>query len=240
MGTIQENTRKWKNITRLLLLVTLLLSILFIIIRIAQAPTKPPDTGQFIKVKSDYVLTLLQCCLGIVVMRIPAFIERKKAIDIPDMMEIIYFLFLFCAIYLGEVHNFYYLVPYWDNILHAFSGAMLGAMGIISVTLLNDEKHLNVKLSPFFIVFFGFCFALTAGTIWEIYEFLADGILSLNMQKFILANGSILVGREALSDTMMDLIVDALSALLVSVIGYFNLKKQKRHEFQDKKRIIRV
>lgn len=229
MGTVQEMTRKWKNFISLLLLIILILSIIFIIIRFMQAPAEPSGTGQFTKVKSDYVLTLLQCSLGIVVMKIPSFIERKKAIDIPDMMEIIYFLFLFCAIYLGEVRNFYYLVPYWDNILHAFSGAMLGALGIILVSLLNDEKHLNVKLSPLFIAFFGFCFALTAGTIWEIYEFLADGILSLNMQKFILANGSVLSGREALSDTMMDLIVDALSALFVAVIGYFNLKKQKRN-----------
>lgn len=228
MENLHEKTKKWKNITSLLLLLILIVSIIFIIIRMINAPSKPVRTGSITKVKSDYILTLLQCSLGIVVMRIPAFIERKKSIDIPDSMEIIYFVFLFCAIYLGEVRNFYYVVPYWDNILHAFSGAMLGALGIILVSLLNDEEHLNIRLSPLFIAFFGFCFAVTAGTIWEIYEFAADGILSLNMQKFILANGSILIGHSALSDTMMDLIVDTLSALLVSIIGYFNLKKQKR------------
>ncbi len=88
----------------------------------------PSETSDLVttKVKSDYALMLLQCVLGIFVMMIPSIVEKKKSIDIPDPIEIIYFIFLYCAIYLGEVHNFYYLIPYWDSILHAFSGAVLG------------------------------------------------------------------------------------------------------------------
>jgi len=41
------------------------------------------------------------------------------------------------------------------------------------------------------------------------------------MQKFILADGTVLVGQAALRDTMTDLIVDALSSLTVTVIGYY-------------------
>ena len=72
---------------------------------------------------------------------------------------------------------------------------------------------------------FAFCFALAVGTIWEIYEFACDGLLSLNMQKFALEDGTLLIGREALQDTMEDLIVDAVSALVVVTMGYFSIMK---------------
>ncbi len=85
-----------------------------------------------------------------------------------------------------------------------------------------------MQLSPFFIAIFAFCFALAAGAIWEIYEYIFDGLLSLNMQKHTLKNGIALVGREALSDTMKDIIVDALSALAVSVVGYYQLEIQSK------------
>lgn len=61
--------------------------------------------------------------------------------------------------------------------------------------------------------------------VWEIYEFLADGLLGTNMQKFILVDSTVLIGRKALNDTMKDLIVDALSALIITVIGYYTIKK---------------
>jgi len=132
-----------------------------------------------------------------------------------------YFIFLYCAIYLGEVRNFYYIIPYWDLILHAFSGAMLGALGFSLVSYFNDMEVLETHLSPFFVALFAFCFALASGAVWEIYEFLADSLLGTNMQKFILADGTVLAGHAALRDTMTDLIVDALSALTVTVIGYY-------------------
>lgn len=214
----------WKKVTFFFLLITLLFSIVYTIYKITVSPTDFITDDLHTKVKSDYVLMLVQCLLGLVVMMIPSLIEKKFSIDIPNSMEVLYFLFLYGAIYLGEVRNFYYLIPHWDTILHAFSGAMLGAMGFTLVSFLNDTPHIEMKLSPFFIALFAFCFALAAGAIWEIYEFVFDGLLNMNMQKFILADGTVLVGRLALIDTMEDLIVDSSASLLVAVVGYFSLK----------------
>ena len=163
---------------------------------------------------------LIQCILGLVAMMIPTFIERKLSISIPNYMYVMYFIFLYCAIYLGEVRSFYYLIPYWDTILHAFSGAMLGALGFSLISILNNTKEIDLELSPFFISLFAFCFAVAAGAIWEIYEFSVDSLLSLNMQKYMLADGTPLIGQEALADTMKDIIVDAISALVISTAGY--------------------
>lgn len=181
--------------------------------------------NEYERVKSDYVLMILQCAVGSIIMFLPSKVEKRFQIDIPDIMEILYFIFLFCAIYLGEVRNFYFRVPFWDLILHGFSAAMLGALGFIIVNFLNDTEKLNIELPPFFVALFAFCFAVTCGTVWEIYEFTADSVLGTNMQKFITADGTILIGREALADTMEDFIVDTLGALVVTIIGYFNLKK---------------
>lgn len=78
-------------------------------------------------------------------------------------MMFLYTIFLYCAIYLGEVKSFYYEVPHWDTILHTFSGAMLGALGFLFVTLLNKNEKVQMNLSPLFVVDFSFCFAVTLG-----------------------------------------------------------------------------
>ena len=138
-----------------------------------------------------------------------------------------YYIFLYCAIFLGEVLQFYYLIPHWDTILHFFSGAMLGALGFILVSWLNDSEKVRVSLTPAFVALFAFCFALSCGAIWEIYEYVFDGLLGLNMQKFTTAEGVTLIGHAALMDTMKDIIVDALSALIIALIGYGKLKSAK-------------
>ena len=217
----------WKKIVGTFLLITLVLSLMYSIYKIIDAPSEHMAVDESTRVKSDYVLMLVQCILGLVVMAVPSFIEKKWMISIPNYMYILYFVFLYCAIYLGEVRNFYFVIPHWDTVLHAFSGAMLGALGFSLVSTLNGSKRLKLNLSPFFVALFAFCFALAAGTIWEIYEYTFDGLLSLNMQKFALEDGSLLVGRAALADTMKDLIVDALSALIISIIGFFTIKKDK-------------
>ncbi len=229
-----KKKRSFKDKIGLLLFFILVACIVYVITRIIISPTEAESDIEYIKVKSDYVLMLIQCILGLIVMFIPSIIERKKSIDIPDSMEILYFIFLFCAIVLGEVRDFYYIIPYWDTILHAFSAGMLASLGFSLVAILKKTERLKHYLSPFYIALFSFCFALTAGVVWEIYEYLADGLLSLNMQKYALADGTKLIGREALSDTMDDLIVDAIGALVITILGYYSLKKKENENQQSK------
>ena len=151
----------------------------------------------------------------------------------------ILYLFILCHLF-GEVRNFYFRIPYWDLILHGFSAGMLGALGFVIVNFLNDSKWKNIQLSPFFVALFAFCFSITCGAIWEIYEFLADGILGTNMQKFITADGIVLIGREAVRDTMEDFIVNVLGALIITTIGYIQLKRKRRYleKLESSKRSI--
>ena len=65
---------------------------------------------------------------------------------------------------------------------------MIGALGFSFVSMFNKTEDLHLQLSPFFVAMFAFMFAVTLGVIWEIYEFTFDGLLGLNMQKFMMEN----------------------------------------------------
>jgi len=189
--------------------------------------THPEDVyDESYRSRADYVLMLVQCLLGMIVLHLPGFLNRRFKLTIPNILYILYILFLYCAIFLGEVRHFYYIIPYWDVILHAFSSVMTGLFGFMAVAILN-EGVIQVRLSPFFVALFSFVFAVTVGSVWEIYEFSFDGLLGMNMQKFLLEDGTALIGRNALADTMEDLIVDCIGAFCASITGYISLKHQK-------------
>lgn len=229
MKSKNKAAKRWdlQRILSAIVFLTLLISIVFLVVRVFIAPGSEENPEPFARTKSDYVLMLLQCSLGVFAMLLPGLISKKMRVEIPSVMYILFVLFLYCAIYLGEVKNFYYAIPNWDTILHCFSGAMLGALGFSFVALLNKSDRVPLNLSPLFVVVFAFCFAVTLGVFWEIYEFSFDGLLGLNMQKAYLENGTALLGRAALMDTMKDLIVDAVGALVTCVIGYISLKYKK-------------
>ena len=210
-----------------ILFITLILSAVYSLIRAIAAPEQFEPFSAYAHTKSDYILMFIQCLLGLLVLSLPSIAEKKWKLSIPHFIYIMYYIFLYCAIFLGEVLSFYYLVPHWDVILHSFSGAMLGALGFILVSWLNDAKQVSVSLSPAFVALFAFCFALTCGTLWEIYEYTFDGLLGLNMQKFTTADGVVLAGHDALRDTMKDVIVDGVSAFAVALLGYIRLKTAK-------------
>lgn len=232
-GFMKTQTRsKATRIIGIILFVTLVLSVGYSMVNFILAPDDISEAEPYQKIKTDYLLMTTQCLLGIVVMMLPTFIAHKWKIVVPNAIVIMYFVFLYCAIYLGEVHSFYYLIPHWDTILHAFSGAMLGALGFMLVDILNKDQRVSVNLSPLFLSIFAFAFALAVGALWEIYEYAFDAILGLNMQKHTTEAGVALVGTQALSDTMKDIIIDALAALCVSVVG-FVISKSKRKKCSE-------
>jgi hypothetical protein len=206
--------------------ITFIVSAIYFFIKILFTPSIIGTS--IVRVKGDYVVMLLQCILGIVAMVIPEILKKQWHIYIPSKMVLGYIIFLYCAIYLGEVQSFYYIIPYWDKVLHTLSGAMLATFSFSIITILNKKECISAHLSPILVSVFAFCVSIAFETLWEIYEFTADLILKTNMQKYALSNGVLLVGRSALKDTMQDLIVGSLGALIVSLIGYASLKYKKR------------
>lgn len=210
-----------------LTLASFVLPIIYIVIRMVFFSDSVSENEAGYHSHADYILMIVECLLGCLVINIPTLLSKRFKFEIPALLYTFYIVFLYCAIFLGEVRSFYYVIPGWDNNLHTMSSMMTGFFGLMVVYILNRDEHVVVKLSPFFIALFAFTFSVTIGSLWEIYEFSFDGLLGLNMQKFMKADGTQLVGHDALRDTMKDIIVDALGALVSSVIGYIAIKFEK-------------
>src|SRR5690606_31223463 len=98
------------------------------------------------------------------------------------------------------------------------SGGLLGIFGVLLVYVLNETPRIDLHMQPGFVAFFAFCFAVTVGAIWEIFECAMEQGVGMNMQKPMLDDPS------GLTDTIWDLIVDTFGALAISVIGYLYMK----------------
>ncbi|MFW6449905.1 MAG: hypothetical protein ACOCZ6_02525 [Nanoarchaeota archaeon] len=159
-------------------------------------------------------MVLFVSSLTLVLTFIPAILRKNLQICLPVEMEFLIVLFLYMAIFLGEVHNYYTRLWWWDIVLHAGSGIALGFVGFMMMYVLYYEG--KVKASPWLIALFSFSFALAMGSIWEIFEFAVDSFFGTNMQK------------SGLTDTMFDLIVDSVGAIITSVAGYFYIRYNRK------------
>ena len=134
-------------------------------------------------------------------------------------------MFIYASVFLGEVKGYYTRFWWWDSVLHAFSGLGLGFVGFLILYVLY--KTGKFKANPKLIVLFSFCFALALGALWEIFEFGMDSFFGLDMQRS--RNLETIYGycdtRLGVLDTMWDLILDALGALIASIAGYFYIIK---------------
>lgn len=202
------------------------------------------------------------CILTLILFTMPSFVERRLHIDLPDALEIVILLFIFAAEILGEIQEFYVLVPHWDTALHTINGFLFAAIGFSMVNLLNTNKYIALNLSPFYVAVAAFCFSMTIGVLWEFFEWAMDSWFDMDMQKDTILNAinsvslhpdgknevisldgiqNVIVVYEngtqqplnlggyldiGLLDTMKDLFVNLIGAVVFSVIGYFYIKSK--------------
>lgn len=182
---------------------------------------------------------LMLCILCLLVLNIPLFLERHYKLHIPTNIVIITFIMVFGNFIIGEIYGVYNNSNFYDKILHTLSGVIFGLVSFSIITLLNDGPT-KVHLSPFFVVIFTFCCAMTAEYIWEIFEYFMDMIFGTNMQRWQtdivgdLAAGTVnnstgefvhsYAAGNGLIDTMKDMIVNIFGALGVCIYAYIGLK----------------
>ena len=167
--------------------------------------------------------------LGILAITLlPLLLARRFRVYIPPVFELMAIVFVFATLFLGEIRGYYSRFWWWDIALHTSSGFLLGIVGFLLVHVLNETEHVELKMKPGFVAFFAFLFALGSGAVWEIFEFSMDQLFGTQMQKPMLGDPS---GK---TDTMWDLIVDALGALVISILGYGYLKRGQRESFLER------
>ncbi len=214
-------------------------------------------------------LNALLCILSLILFNIPLFIEKKFKIDLPDGLEIAIYCFIFSAEILGEIENFYGVIPMWDNILHTLNGFLAASVGFSLIDLLNT-KIKNFNLSPVFVALVAFCFSMTIGILWEFFEYSVDKFTLSDMQKDSIVttistnelepnhnNKAVVVknisktimydkdGNElavidggfldiGLNDTMEDLFVNLIGAVVFSALGYLYISDRDKYKIAQK------
>jgi uncharacterized membrane protein YjdF len=152
----------------------------------------------------------------------PEILRKSFDVTIPVEFQILAIIFVFAALFLGEVRSFYARFWWWDIMLHISSGVLLGIVGFLLVYVLNEHKRIDFHMHPRFVALFAFAFAMAVGALWEIFEFGMDQIFGTNMQKPMFGDPS------GLTDTMWDLIVNTLGAFAISTFGWWYMKKGQR------------
>ena len=252
----QRKSKDWFNIEyrrvqnkKLVVTVYVLLGLSVIVMLVAQM-----FNGNF-----ENVYT---CILALLLFSLPSLIERRLHIDLPDTLEIIILLFIYAAEILGEIQEYYVIIPFWDDILHTLNGFLFAAVGFSLVNILNRNKRVMLELSPFYMAVTAFCFSMTIGVLWEFFEWGVDTFMAKDMQKdtVLQAIHSVTLHPEGrnipvhirdiadvilvhtdgtqtalgvggyldigLIDTMSDLLVNFIGAVVFSIIGFFYVKSQ--------------
>ena len=201
------------------------------------------------------------CLLTLVLFMIPSFVERKIKIVVPGLLEIIILLFIFAAEILGELREYYLTFPYWDTMLHTINGFLCAAIGFALIDILNDSEKISFNVSPLFAAVCAFCFSMTVGVLWEFFEYFMDIVFHTDMQKDDIINtvSSVLFHPEGrnisqtitvetmtlngmtfngyidigLRDTMQDMFVNFIGAVVFSVIGYFYVRKRGKNRLLE-------
>lgn len=95
---------------------------------------------------------------------------------------------------------------WWDLMLHALFGFMLGFLGYIILILINNNINQFILVMAFMIMFSTF-----AGVVWESYAYISD----------------VIVGSTAIrtvEDTVTDLIADAAGGTVASLLNILLIK----------------
>lgn len=176
---------------------------------------------------------LFMCIMALLFFNIPLLFEKKFKIYVPNYITIILYIFIYTHFIIGEIFRFYDHSVIFDKILHTTSGVVMSFVGFSFIFMLNKMTPDKVKLSPFFIVLFTFCFTMTTEYVWELFEYGADRLLGLNMQRWqdgiveTLENGNVISSvpyGSGLKDSMGDMGVNILGCLGVCIYAFVGMK----------------
>ena len=201
--------------------------------------------------------------LTLILFSVPKIIDRNLGVSIPAGLESVILIFIFCAEILGEVNAFYVKIPIWDSMLHTTNGFLMAAIGFALIDIFNRSDKFSVKMSPYFVAFTAFCFSMTVGVLWEFFEFSMDWFFGLDMQKDwivstissvkldptggntpvkVVVDSLVVNGEEwnlggyldiGIVDTMKDLIVNFIGAVVFSIVGIIYLKHRGKGKLAE-------
>ena len=155
----------------------------------------------------------------------PLLLRRGRRPLVPVEVQIVFVLFLFATLFLGELLDYYERIWWWDLALHGTAGLLLGLFGFMLVFMLNEDEAVDLHMRPGFVALFAFFFSVGLGGLWEVLEFTLDQAFGWNMQKPMWGDPS------GLTNTMWDLVLDSIGAGIASFLGWRYMKRPRKHYF---------
>lgn len=135
------------------------------------------------QVMQGNLANILLCILTLILFLIPSILDKKFKIVLPDTLEIIVYLFIFSSEILGEINEFYIHINNFDSIIHTLNGFIMAGIGFSLVDILNSSNRVKFSLNPIYVTLCAFCFSMTIGVIWEVFEYSVDKVFHQDMQK---------------------------------------------------------
>ena len=152
------------------------------------------------------------------------FVYKKTFLRKSRISFYLIFSFIVGSMYLGNVFNFYEIIPMYDKILHLLSGLIIGLIGYIlflhvsNGSVDNSFKRYMPMLSTckrYAPVLFSIIFSIAGAAVWEIWEFSTDQLFGFLSQ------------NNSLHDTMWDIICGSIMGIISSIPIYLYIKGRK-------------
>lgn len=153
-------------------------------------------------ISSKDIVKILECIVLIVLLFLPIILEKKLKVN--EYIKFVYIIFTTFLLLVGVIMNLYDKLYYYDSITHFITGI---AGSLLALILLNSFKMYNNN-KKFFNVLFIIAIVLSIASLWEMFEFMNSKIFDLDVQR---------VFDTGVNDTMKDMILSFLGALLTSV-----------------------
>ena len=198
------------------------------------------------EVNNGDIKNIILCVVSIFLYYIPYIVNKLLKDMFPIIIRITFVLFIFSTIVLGEVNDFYELVPIWDDVLHIVQGIFVASIGFSLMYMLfkkkdesNDRdkdknkviKKNRIKFEKVLIILFSFCLSISVGVVWEVGEYVTDYNMKVDMQKdkYINEFNSILLNSKKDNEVMVidkigyTTIYDKSGKRIVTFNGYLDV-----------------
>lgn len=200
----------------------IILAIAMVIVSAIVLVTSAPTLSNFGAKTNRYLFVIGLSAVFMFEMFLPSIAEKIFRIKISPIISFVFIIHCFGGTFLGNVANMYYAIPYFDKIMHFLVGVNTSMLGLALIQIFYRGEGNNT--SPIAAAVFTFFVGVALGACWEVFEFSADVLFNLNMQKYALETGKFFVGQAALMDTMLDIVLDIAGALVVAIPTYVLFK----------------
>jgi len=162
-------------------------------------------------IMSGNIYRILVCLSIIPAMLVPTMLKKIFKLNLTKSVEFVYLIFVFFALFLGSIANFYHIVNNYDKIIHLTSGIVTAFLALYLLINFKKSDHKKVVFNVLFIIAITF----TVASFWEFVEYFGDKLFDKDAQNVLLTG---------VDDTMKDMLAAFIGSILFNMIYVYEVK----------------